>query len=179
MGKALRGTSAAPTAIGAAAAPSQPATTCPTVTILPDTESLVIADKAPTASDTGPMTAALGAGTIAMSNAGPNQADRVRWQAAIMKTARECTPAGGKTGVKVGIAGRAVLGLRGKPGPVTLPIRVAVREGDKTTYSKLHKVQVTLTDAAPSAPFAIVDDTVTLSDPASATIYVGFDEKAR
>lgn len=177
MGKALRGTTAAPTSINPADFKKPGA--CPPVSILPDTESMQVTEKTPATNGSSQVTAALGAGPIQESNSGLHAGKRLRWQAAIEKTARDCTPAGAKTSVRVGVAGRAVLGMSGKSGAVTLPIRIAVREGDKTTYSKLHKVQVTLTDAAPSAPFALVDDSVTVADPASATIYVGFDEKGR
>lgn len=100
--------------------------------------------------------------------------DALRWQASISKTARECRPSGNGVLVRVGVSGRVILGPKGSTGPIELPVRVAVREGNDTTYSKLHSVRVTA--QGPSEGWAFVDENVAIAAPNGAQIFVGFDE---
>ncbi|GAB5375797.1 MAG: hypothetical protein AcusKO_22590 [Acuticoccus sp.] len=97
----------------------------------------------------------------------------LRWQASITRTARECSKTGEGTLVRVGVSGRVVEGAAGGPSRVELPLRVAVREGGETTYSKTHKIAVDRTGA--SQDWAFVDEGVVVKDAASARIFVGFD----
>lgn len=130
-----------------AAAPAEPR--CPRVSILPETEVM--------RRETGE---------------GGNAA--LQWQASIAKTARACAPAGEGVTVRVGISGRIVQGPKASAGAISLPIRVAVKEGNDVTYSKLHTVSVSLD--APSKDWAFVDENVTVGQPGIATIIVGFDD---
>ncbi|MDQ0316151.1 hypothetical protein [Amorphus orientalis] len=153
FGSFLRGTTAEPTTIDVEQFRRQQA--CPSIEILPDTNTLRV-------------------------TTGGNAFEEgvVRYQATIARTARECTEAaGGATGIKVGLAGRAISGPEGAAGTLKLPLRIAVREGDSVTYSKLHVVTVDLTDAKPSDDWVLVDPGITVSDPDNAKILVGFDNK--
>lgn len=153
FGSFLRGTSAEPTTIDVQQFQKQQA--CPQIEVLPDTNTLRV-------------------------TTGGNAFEEgvVRYQATITRTARECSEApGGGTSIKVGLAGRAISGPKGAAGTLKLPLRIAVREGDSVTYSKLHVVTVNLTDAKPSDDWVIVDPAITVSDPDSAKILVGFDSK--
>lgn len=101
-------------------------------------------------------------------------------QAAVHDIARECKAQGGVMHVKVGVQGRLLLGENGKPGTFTVPVRVVVRENDKTVYSKLLPTAVTIPPSDTQASFVVIDDSVNLPitavDPASAyTILVGLD----
>ena len=97
----------------------------------------------------------------------------LRWQASITKTARECRTVEGGTAVRVGVSGRVVNGPAGSAGRIELPLRIAVREGRETTYSKLHKV--TVERAGASEPWAFVDEAIVVKNPRAAEILVGFD----
>ncbi len=57
----------------------------------------------------------------------------------ITKTARECVIEGNKVIVKYGFSGRVLLGPRGKSGPISLPITVAVADSkrEKVATDKL------------------------------------------
>lgn len=109
-----------------------------------------------------------------------NDFDRVRFQAAVQRVARDCENAvGGGIKVRVGVAGRVLAGKSAASGTVTVPVRVAVTAGDQVLYSKLTTTQVTVQAPDYSALFSVVDDGITLSIPESqaATIYVGLDGK--
>lgn len=146
LGQFFRGTTQEPTTIDPAitAAP----VTCPQVTILPDTEAIRRDD-------------------------GTGNDLALRWQASINKTARECTKADGGITVRVGVAGRVIEGSRGAPDVVELPVRIAVREGENVTYSRLHNVQVKMTGA--SQDWAYVEEGIKITQPGAAQIVVGFD----
>lgn len=154
FGQFLRGTTAEPTTIDLEDFRKVP--TCPRIEVLPDTETLRIT-----------------------SGGNAFEEGVVRYQASLQKTARECQNDGQGKRIKVGLAGRAVSGPKGAAGSIKLPLRIAVREGDTITYSKLHTVTVDLTDAEPSKDWAYVASDIVVTDPDSATILVGFDEKGR
>jgi hypothetical protein len=150
VGQFFRGTTEEPTSIDEALL--EPVQTCPRVRIQPGTEA------------------------IRREAAGEGE-DRLRWQASIARTARECEPVGEGEGqalaVRVGVSGRVIEGTQGAPDVVELPLRVAVREGDEVTYSRLHNVRVEMASA--SEPWAFVDDQVRIAAPEGARIVVGFD----
>jgi hypothetical protein len=77
----------------------------------------------------------------------------------ITKTARECQLAGGMVQVKYGVAGRVLLGPKGKPGTITLPATVQVFDKTKNQLkSEPFSVNVTITKENPISYFAIVRD---------------------
>ena len=107
--------------------------------------------------------------------------ETVRYQFSIEDVARDCQVSGGQVAMKVGVAGRVLLGPAGSPGAFPAPIRVAiinVNDGSPV-ISKLYQVPTSVADGQTEAPFTLVTDP--LSVPAvdnfaqSYTIKVGFD----
>lgn len=105
----------------------------------------------------------------------------VRYQFSIDDVARDCQVNGGRVAMKIGVAGRILLGPAGTPGTYPAPIRVAIiNVGDGTpVVSKLYQVPASVNAAQSEAPFTLVTDP--LSVPAvehfaqNYTIKVGFD----
>jgi hypothetical protein len=105
----------------------------------------------------------------------------VRYQFSIQDVARDCQVSGGQVAMKVGVAGRILLGPAGSPGTYPAPIRVAIINiADGTpVISKLYQVPTGVADGQTEAPFTLVTDP--LSVPAidhfaqNYTIKVGFD----
>ncbi|HXW24786.1 MAG TPA: hypothetical protein VEK73_08580 [Xanthobacteraceae bacterium] len=128
-----------------------------------------------------------GASTLAVNAPGadPN-ATNVRYQATIAQTARECAIAGPTMTIKVGIQGRIILGPAGSPGPVEVPMRLAlVREGiePRTIWTKLYRVPVTVPPGEGNVPFVQVEENMSFPVPKRSeleayVVYVGFDSSA-
>lgn len=112
---------------------------------------------------------------------GQNDSSRLRWQAFISETARECRSRPTEAWYSVGISGRLVLGPSGVPGRYDVPLRVVFMRGqDQIVTSRLVRVPVTIAAGQTSAPFTQVVDEITIprevSDPlANVSIVVGFD----
>jgi hypothetical protein len=111
------------------------------------------------------------------------EADQVRFQASIAKTARECRLVGDTLSVKLGVSGRVIAGPKGSAGTVTLPLRIAVTKqmgGDKAPlYSKLFKISVPVAPPDFGANYSQVFDQVAFKvgpEDRDLIIYVGFDE---
>ena len=108
----------------------------------------------------------------------------LRYQATIIRTARECRVTAGVMTMKVGIEGRVITGPAGGPGTVDVPLRLAVvQEGinPKTILSKFAREQVTITNAVDRATFTHIDPEISFPMPQPAAnidsyvVYVGFD----
>ena len=107
----------------------------------------------------------------------------VRYQASIVQIARECAVLGSTMTIKVGVEGRLVVGPKGTPGTVTVPMRIAlVQEGPqpRPIASKFYAVQVNVPPGSTQVPFTQVEDDLTFPLPADKNlekyvIYVGFD----
>jgi hypothetical protein len=121
-------------------------------------------------------------GTAAMRVGGDtNQA--VRYQFDIVNTARECKVEGQQFAVKVGVAGRLLIGPAGSAGAYTAPLRVVVRDDatQKPVISKLYKMSADATDPTNlQAPFQFVTEPLMLPykhrwADQDYTILVGFD----
>ena len=111
----------------------------------------------------------------------PNNAEgdeAIRYQATIAKAARECEYVGDDLKIRVGVRGRIINGPRGETGAFAMPIRVAVVEGKRTVYSKLHKPKGKIAEGTSNALFSYVDEEVVIPAPkkANVRIWVGFDE---
>lgn len=98
----------------------------------------------------------------------------------ITKTARECQIEPGRVSVKYGFSGRVLLGPKGKPGYVSLPLSVYVTDAkrEKIANDKV-KIDVDVSLDKPIGYFSIVR-TVTFaipegSRPGEYEVYVGFD----
>ncbi|MET0278038.1 MAG: hypothetical protein ABW198_06845 [Pseudorhodoplanes sp.] len=125
-----------------------------------------------------------GAATLTINNNPKDpSAMQLRYQVAVMQTARECSNAGGMLTIRVGVQGRIVLGPAGTPGSLEIPLRYAlIEEGPdpKTVYTKLHRIPVTIAEGQPNVPFTHIDETISVPMPSPAAfdryvIYVGFD----
>jgi len=101
----------------------------------------------------------------------------------ITRTARECTIEGSRVTVKYGFSGRILLGPRGRPGMIALPVQVSVRDpkraalgGDRT------RVEANVSLDNPIGYFSQVR-TVTFdipegSRPGDIDVFVGFEQTA-
>jgi hypothetical protein len=65
-----------------------------------------------------------------------NDAQAIIHRGEITKLARECQFYGDRVVVKYGLAGRVLLGPKGKPGPVTLPISIKVADAERRVLAK-------------------------------------------
>jgi hypothetical protein len=101
----------------------------------------------------------------------------------ITKTARECQVEPGRVTVKYGFSGRVLLGPKGQPGNVTLPVTVAVNDGKRTRITTDSvKLDVNIGLDKPISYFSTVR-TVTFpiaegTRPGEYQLLVGFDSKA-
>ncbi|HLW92432.1 MAG TPA: hypothetical protein VKS78_14190 [Roseiarcus sp.] len=123
-------------------------------------------------------------GTSAM-RVGGDANQSVRYQFDITQTARECKIIGNQFAIKVGVAGRLLIGPAGKPGAYSAPLRIAVRNdiNNKAAVSKLYKVEATADPTSQRAPFQIVSEPLMLPyehkwADQDYTILVGFDTVA-
>ncbi len=103
-------------------------------------------------------------------------------RAEITKTARECQATMGLVQVKYGIAGRVLLGPKGKPGTVTLPAVMHVFDKARNKVkSDPVSVTVTITRENPLSFFSVVRDvTIPVKDgttPQDYTISIAFEKK--
>jgi hypothetical protein len=108
----------------------------------------------------------------------------LRYQASMVRTARECQVNAGIMNMKVGVEGRVITGPAGGPGTIDVPLRIAVvQEGvnPKTIVSKFARIQITVANAADRVPFTHVDSDISFPMPQpvalidSYVVYVGFD----
>ena len=106
----------------------------------------------------------------------------VRYQFSLNDVARDCKVVGDQISLKIGAAGKILLGPLGSPGSFIAPIRVAiVRESDqKPVVSKLYRLGVNVPTGQTEAPFTLVTEPLNVPyTHANAqhdyTIKVGFD----
>lgn len=113
----------------------------------------------------------------------PDRAGGLRYQGNLGQLARECAINGGTMQVKVGVEGRVLLGDKGTPGQVKVPIRIAVvQEGPtpKVITTKFFAVPLDIPAQQNQAGFAVVEDQITFPLPKPEAleryiIYVGYD----
>lgn len=101
----------------------------------------------------------------------------------ITKTARECQVEPGRVTVKYGFSGRVLLGPKGQPGNVVLPITVSVNDGKRTRITTDSvKLDVNLGLDKPISYFSTVRSlTFPIAEgtrPGEYQVIVGFDSKA-
>lgn len=108
---------------------------------------------------------------------GDGDAEKVIHQASISDTTRQCRISGDQMIITVVVSGRVVTGPAGKTGEVSLPIRVAVLDGENVLYSELQKQPVAVAAGGPAAQFIYTNATVSFPASASrsAKLYAGFD----
>jgi hypothetical protein len=110
-------------------------------------------------------------------------ATNVRYQGSIGQLVRECAILGETMTMRVGVEGRLLVGPKGGPGSVKVPLRLAlVAEGPqpRPLWSKFYNVDVSVPPGASQAVFSVVEDDLTFPLPANRQIsnyvvYVGFD----
>jgi hypothetical protein len=115
----------------------------------------------------------------------PPSSANLRYQFALDDTARECTLEGNQLAIKIGVAGKVLLGPAGNPSSFSVPVRMAVlRERDNQPLeSKLYRAAVTVAAGETRADFTIVSEPLRvpfIQDHAEDdyTIKVGIDEGA-
>jgi hypothetical protein len=121
-------------------------------------------------------------GTAAMRVGGEDN-QSVRYQFDITQTARECKVEGSQFAIKVGVAGRLLIGPAGAAGTYSSSVRIVVRNDatSKPVVSKLYKVEATA-DAAGGmqSAFQVVSEPLMLPyehkwADQDYTVLVGFD----
>jgi hypothetical protein len=90
----------------------------------------------------------------------PASSANLRYQSALDDTARECTLEGEQLAIKIGVAGKVLLGPAGSPGSFSVPVRMAIlRERDnQPIISKLYHAAVTVAAGETRADFTIVSE---------------------
>jgi hypothetical protein len=107
----------------------------------------------------------------------------VRYQANFSQFARECVDLGAEVGVRLGIAGRALVGPRGTPGQkMDVPIRfVVLDDKQKVVMSRVTRLQVVIPEGQTGITFTHVEDIGSLPFPGTSfrkwDFRVGFDTK--
>ncbi|MBJ6132116.1 hypothetical protein JAU75_04680 [Ochrobactrum sp. Q0168] len=103
---------------------------------------------------------------------------QVVYQASLTDVTRACQYGDGTITIDVAAAGKVVPGPKYKNGTITMPVRVAVRQGDQVVYSKLHKQAVTINNGDTATQFVFNDKGISLPmpDKQNIQIFVGFDE---
>jgi hypothetical protein len=133
---------------------------CPAVLVQPGTAALILSERG---KEGDPMS--------------------VRYQARFSEFARECVDLGAEIGLRVGLAGRALVGPKGVPGQVIdVPIRfVVLDDKKKVVISRVTKLQVTIPVGQEGITFTHVEELGTVPKPDNNLrnwdIRVGFDTK--
>lgn len=150
----------APTAAGPSFAASDPSLPCPPVEINP------------------------GAGSYRLFEKGKEgDVMSVRYQATVVRMARQCDGLGAEMAIKIGVMGRVVVGAKGGPGRVDVPLRIAVVDGrNQPVFSQLRTIPVDMPAGAGDTEFTHVEDNVLV--PIDDTrlkgwrVLIGFDDKS-
>jgi hypothetical protein len=108
----------------------------------------------------------------------PDEGADVVYQASIDNVTRACNYHDGVLTMTVAVAGKIVPGPLAKVGKITMPIRVAVLQGDNVLYSKLAQYSVDIADTSSASQFLYSDPEVTFPRPTARDIQVfaGYDE---
>ncbi|HXW71724.1 MAG TPA: hypothetical protein VEK34_09835 [Methylocella sp.] len=113
----------------------------------------------------------------------PQSNTNLRYQYSLTDTARECTLNGDDLAIKIGVAGKVLLGPAGAPGPFSVPVRMAIltERDNKPVTSKIYRATVNVAAGQTSADFTVVSDPLEvpfIKDHAEDdyTIKVGIDE---
>jgi hypothetical protein len=101
----------------------------------------------------------------------------------ITQTARECQIQGTRVTVKYGFSGRVLLGPKGQPGMISLPVNVFVTDAKRARItSEPGKIEVSVSAEKPVGYFSAVRtvsfDVPVGSRPGEFEVFVGFDQAA-
>ena len=105
-----------------------------------------------------------------------DEKDQVVYQASITDVTRSCRYDGDMMTMTVAVAGRVVLGAKGAPGAITMPIRVAAAQTGQVLYSKLHQHTVQVGAGATQFIFTDLEVTFPKQPPRSVIVFAGYDE---
>jgi len=115
----------------------------------------------------------------------PPSSANLRYQYALDDTARECSLEGEQLAIKIGVAGKVLLGPAGSPGSFSVPVRMAIlrEQNNEPITSKLYHAAVTVAAGETRSDFTIVSEPLRvpfIQDHAEDdyTIKVGIDEGA-
>lgn len=107
----------------------------------------------------------------------------LRYQATVVKMARECDGLGAEMAMRVGVIGRLVVGAKGGAGRVDVPVRIAVVDGqNQPVYSQLRTIPVEIGAGAVDMEFSHVEEGILV--PVDDTrlrgwrVVIGFDDRA-
>ncbi len=109
-------------------------------------------------------------------------ASAVRHQFSILRSARDCRFQNDTLFLRIGVAGRVILGPSGSSGTVSAPMRfVVARGGVEPVYSDVQTVTVNIPPGSTSSDFDVVQSNVQVAVRTDETvgnfqIFVGFDE---
>lgn len=104
----------------------------------------------------------------------------IRYQANITDTARECSSLGVEAAIRVGVTGRVIVGPKGGPGTVRLPLRIAVvDEKGAPLYSQVRTIDVVIPAGQTQADFPHLEEGIVVPIPENRfrgwKILVGYD----
>jgi hypothetical protein len=126
-----------------------------------------------------------GASTLTIAPEGDKSALTLKYQGSFAREARECAVVDGNMVMKVGVEGRVVVGPRGGPGQVEVPLRLAVVQevpgGMRAIATKFVVVPVVIAPNVGNAIFTHVEEGLTFPLPTPTSqlddyiVYVGFD----
>lgn len=111
----------------------------------------------------------------------PQSPKTVRYQGTLTQTARECEFKQSSIVFKFGFAGRVLLGPRGQPRDVEMPVRVLLAwQGDQVAWTKVYKIPVTIPQDETSGFFVHVEENFDFEVPVGTQLsdyrlYIGFD----
>ncbi len=90
----------------------------------------------------------------------PPSKDNLRYQSSVDDVARECSLDGERVSIKVGVAGKVLLGPAGAPGSFNVPVRVAVirQKDNQPLVSKLYRAVASIPSGQTYATFTIVSE---------------------
>ena len=171
--------------VSGAPASDVPATAAPVAAGVPVSQpAAVVASSDPTVAAINCPQIQVRAGTEVLRSydkTGSTDAD-LKYQANITNLARECSILGIEVGIKATVAGRLILGPKGKPGTYKLPVRIAVVRGAaaKPLWSKVLTVDAKIAAGEASANFTVVAEDILFPREANDAlsdlqIYAGFD----
>lgn len=103
---------------------------------------------------------------------------RAIYQASITTVTRSCKRENGNVVMTVAAAGKVVPGPKAAGNTITLPIRVAIAEGENVVYSQLQQFQVTVTAGQAATQFVFNDPNAVIPQAQikAVQVFVGFDE---
>jgi hypothetical protein len=126
-----------------------------------------------------------GASTLTISPPGETSAMTLKYQGSFAREGRECAVVDGNLVMKVGVEGRLVVGPRGGPGQVDVPLRFAVVQetpgGMRPIATKFIIVPVIIAPNNGNTIFTHIEDGISFPVPTPTSlldayiVYVGFD----